>query len=145
MRDGEGRNGGRDLALPLMYAIRPVCGHGGTPLADYAWRGEWRGEEARTDSMHVRYYTVFSVYLFHARLRGAQHSAIRNYSGTCVAEHGHIRPYVVPPFADGFSSGRRYPSLAPPLITGEISVEIGPVDQRTIASGGNVACVSQVE
>lgn len=58
--------------------------------------GEWRGEEAsRTDSMHVRYYTVFSVYLFYARLRGAQHSAIRNYSGACVAERGHIRPYVV--------------------------------------------------
>lgn len=109
-------------------------------------RGEVNGEERKPEpTLCMSGIIRYLVYLFHARLRGAQHSAIRNYSGTCVAEHGHIRPYVVPPFADGFSSGRRYPSLAPPLITGEISVEIGPVDQRTIASGGNVACVSQVE
>lgn len=64
------------------------------PLADYAWLWMARrspGSQNRPplDSMHVRYYTVFSVYLFYAR-RAPAH--IRNHAwNMCSRTYGCIR------------------------------------------------------
>lgn len=85
----------REILAAIMYAIRPVCGTLAPPpppssLADYAWlwmarRGPGSQNRLPLDSMHVRYYTVFSVYLFHAR----RASAIRNYAwNMCPGTYG---------------------------------------------------------
>ena len=95
----------REILAAIMYAIRPVCGTLAPPpplssLADYAWlwmarRGPGSQNRLPLDSMHVRYYTVFSVYLFHAR----RASAIRNYAwNMCPGTYGSRT------FVDGFSS-----------------------------------------